>query len=163
MTWIASLWSSSSLWEHAEYIAEAIVLLGVLVEYLAEFRVLLDRYGGLRVPEVFESTRQVLVMSRAPGVSINECNLDDFTSAAQINDFLSRLLLLLAQDKISTRRAAVLTYITSQLLRTLPAIDKEENAEPTQFIFDLPRPERRESRLQDSSGETTKAPDGVRP
>ncbi len=29
-------------------------------------------------------------------------NLDDFTSAAQINDFLSRLLLLLAQDKIST-------------------------------------------------------------
>ena len=47
---------------------------------MAEFRVLLDRYGGLRVPEVFESTRQVLVMSRAPGVSINECNLDDFTA-----------------------------------------------------------------------------------
>jgi hypothetical protein len=55
-------------------------------------------------------------------------NLDDFTSAAQINDFLSRLLLLLAQDKISTRRAAVLAYITNQLLRTLPAIAKEENA-----------------------------------
>jgi hypothetical protein len=57
-------------------------------------------------------------------------NLDDFTSAAQINDFLSRLLLLLAQDKISTRRAAVLAYITNQLLRTLPAIAKEENADP---------------------------------
>src|SRR6266851_1189673 len=28
-------------------------------------------------------------------------NLDNFTSAAQINNFLSRLLLLLAQDKIS--------------------------------------------------------------
>jgi hypothetical protein len=69
-------------------------------------------------------------------------NLDDFTSAAQINDFLSRLLLLLAQDKISTRRAAVLAYITNQLLRTLPAIAKEENAEPTSFIFDAPRPER---------------------
>jgi len=69
-------------------------------------------------------------------------NLDDFTSAAQINDFLSRLLLLLAQDKISTRRAAVLAYITNQLLRTLPAIAKEENAEPTQIIFDAPRPER---------------------
>jgi hypothetical protein len=54
-------------------------------------------------------------------------NLDDFTSAAQINDFLARLLLLLAQDKISTRRAAVLAYITNQLLRTLPAIAKEEN------------------------------------
>ncbi len=69
-------------------------------------------------------------------------DLDDFTSAAQINDFLSRLLLLLAQDKISTRRAAVLAYITNQLLRTLPAIAKEENAEPTSFIFDAPRPER---------------------
>ena len=69
-------------------------------------------------------------------------NLDDFTSAAQINNFLSRLLLLLAQDKISTRRAAVLAYITNQLLRTLPAIAKEENAEPAQIIFDAPRPER---------------------
>ena len=68
-------------------------------------------------------------------------NLDDFTSAAQINDFLARLLLLLAQDKISTRRAAVLAYITNQLLRTLPAIAKEENAEPTQIIFDMPGPE----------------------
>jgi hypothetical protein len=69
-------------------------------------------------------------------------NLDDFTSAAQINDFLSRLLLLLAQDKISTRRAAVLAYITNQLLRTLPAIAKEEDAEPTQIIFDMPGSER---------------------
>jgi hypothetical protein len=68
-------------------------------------------------------------------------NLDDFTSAAQINDFLSRLLLLLAQDKISTRRAAVLAYITNQLLRTLPAIAKE-NDEPAQIIFDMPGPER---------------------
>ena len=69
-------------------------------------------------------------------------NLNDFTSASQINDFLSRLLLLLAQDKISTRRAAVLAYITNQLLRTLPAIAKEENAEPTQIIFDMPGPDR---------------------
>ena len=71
-------------------------------------------------------------------------NLDDFTSAAQINDFLARLLLLLAQDKISTRRAAVLAYITNQLLRTLPALAKEQNAEPTQIIFDMPGPDRTE-------------------
>ena len=71
-------------------------------------------------------------------------NLDDFTSAAQINDFLARLLLLLAQDKISTRRAAVLAYITNQLLRTLPAIAKEVNAEPTQIMFDMPGPDRTE-------------------
>jgi hypothetical protein len=69
-------------------------------------------------------------------------NLDDFTSAAQINDFLARLLLLLAQDKISTRRAAVLTYITNQLLRTLPAIDKEEHRDETTIIFDMPGPDR---------------------
>ena len=68
-------------------------------------------------------------------------NLDDFTSAAQVNDFLSRLLLLLAQDKISTRRAAVLTYIASQLLRTLPAIEKE-NGGPVQIIFHDRRPGR---------------------
>ena len=68
-------------------------------------------------------------------------NLDDFTSAAQVNDFLSRLLLLLAQDKISTRRAAVLTYIASQLLRTLPAIEKE-NGGPVQIIFHDRRPDR---------------------
>src|SRR6266403_1292478 len=43
-------------------------------------------------------------------------NLDDFTSAAQINDFL----------------------------RTLPAIAKEVNAEPTQIIFDMPGPDRTE-------------------
>jgi len=38
--------------------------------------------------------------------------------------------------------AAVLAYITDQLLRTLPAIAKEENAEPAQIIYDMPGPER---------------------
>lgn len=69
-------------------------------------------------------------------------NLDDFSSAVQINDFLSRLLLLLAQDKISTRRAAVLAYITNQLLRTLPAIAKEENGGQTTIVIDMQHPER---------------------
>jgi hypothetical protein len=79
-------------------------------------------------------------------------NLDGFTSAAQINDFLSRLLLLLAQDKISTRRAAVLTYIASQLLRSVNAIAKEENAEPVLFISDMPRPG--QPPKSDTSGES---------
>jgi len=69
-------------------------------------------------------------------------DLKEFRSATSINDFLARLLLLLAAEKISPRRAAVLAYITNQLLRTLPAIAKEENAEPTQIIFDMPGPER---------------------
>jgi len=67
-------------------------------------------------------------------------NLTDFTSAAEINDFLSRLLLLLAQNRISPRKAAVLTYIASQLLRTLPAIDKQGGG--PEVIVDMQRPER---------------------
>ena len=74
-------------------------------------------------------------------------DLQEFRSAIPINDFLARLRLLLAQQKISPRRAAVLAYITNQLLRTLPAIDRELNPPPdkdgaTEIIFDAPRPER---------------------
>lgn len=74
-------------------------------------------------------------------------DLKEFRSAIPINDFLARLLLLLSEDKISSRRAAVLAYITNQLLRTLPAIDRELNPkpdkdEPVQIIFDMPGPDR---------------------
>jgi hypothetical protein len=74
-------------------------------------------------------------------------DLKEFRSAIPINDFLARLLLLLAQQKISPRRAAVLAYITNQLLRTLPAIDREldppsDKDESTEIIWDMPRPER---------------------
>ena len=74
-------------------------------------------------------------------------DLREFRSAIPINEFLARLLLLLAENKISARRAAVLAYITNQLLRTLPAIDRELNPKedpnaPTQIIFDMPGPER---------------------
>jgi len=74
-------------------------------------------------------------------------DLREFRSAIPINEFLARLLLLLAENKISARRAAVLAYITNQLLRTLPAIDHELNPkpgkdEPVQIIFDMPGPDR---------------------
>jgi hypothetical protein len=49
----------------------------------------------------------------------------DFRSAAQINDFLAKLTSLLIQNRISSRRASVLAYISSLELRTLPAIDHE--------------------------------------
>ena len=75
--------------------------------------------------------------------------LDDFKSADSINEFLSRLLRLLANNKISPRRAAVLAYITNQILRTVAAIDREAEAQaqsdrkrPTQYIWDLPAPAR---------------------
>ena len=74
-------------------------------------------------------------------------DLKEFRSAIPINDFLARLLLLLAEQKISPRRAAVLAYITNQLLRTLPAIDRELNPKedpdaPAEIIVDMRHPER---------------------
>ena len=79
-------------------------------------------------------------------ISATFTQLAEFRSAIAINDFLAKLLGLLAQNRISARQAAVLAYITSQLLRTLPAIDRElnppEDDGPPQIIFDIPRPDR---------------------
>jgi hypothetical protein len=70
--------------------------------------------------------------------------LGKFNSPAAVNDFLSRLLLLLAQDRISPRRAAVLAYITNQILRSVYAMEAEaeKNREPTkiEYIIGIPRP-----------------------
>lgn len=70
--------------------------------------------------------------------------LTELTSAQDINQVLSRLLVVLAQDRISTRRAAVIAYISSLLLRSLPAIDHELNPTgeelPPEIIIDTPRP-----------------------
>ena len=73
-------------------------------------------------------------------------NLTGFQSAAEVNQFLSRMLLLLAQDRLSPRRGAVMAYTCNLLLRSLRAMDLESIAngeEPQQeIIFDLPRPKR---------------------
>ena len=66
----------------------------------------------------------------------------DFKSAAEIQAFLAKLLRLLAQDRIPARRAAVMAYITNQLLRALTAIQQEANTKDTTIIFDMPRPAR---------------------
>jgi hypothetical protein len=70
---------------------------------------------------------------------------DAFHSAENINRSLSELFSLLAEDRISPRRAAVLAYIGSLLLRSLPAIKKELAPTPTErippkIIWDMPRP-----------------------
>ncbi|MGB2590334.1 MAG: hypothetical protein WBG02_03250 [Candidatus Acidiferrum sp.] len=59
-----------------------------------------------------------------------------------MHDFLAKLAQLVVKDRVSTRRAAVLAYITSQLLRTLSAIHREEDSAGPQIIFDAPRPVR---------------------
>jgi hypothetical protein len=72
----------------------------------------------------------------------NQC--EEFQTSAGINHSLGELYALLSQNRISPRRASVLAYISSLLLRTLPGLQKEESAEhdSPQFIFDLPRPVR---------------------
>ena len=65
--------------------------------------------------------------------------LTEFVSAADLNQVLSRLLIVLTQDRISARRAAVIAYISNLLLRTLPAIDRDLD-EDRIATFDAPRP-----------------------
>ena len=55
-------------------------------------------------------------------------NYHDFQTAQGINHSLHNLYELLAQNRISARRAAVLSYISSLLLRTLPQIDTDNAA-----------------------------------
>ena len=55
--------------------------------------------------------------------------LKKLTSASDINKFISKLLTLIAQDRISPRRASVLIYACNLLLRTLPAIELEHQRE----------------------------------
>jgi len=65
----------------------------------------------------------------------------DFQSATRINRSLGELYNLLAQQRISPRHAAVLAYISNLLLRSLAAIDRENNVEIVpQIIVDTPRP-----------------------
>jgi hypothetical protein len=65
---------------------------------------------------------------------------EDFQSAEAVNETLGALHNLLAEGRISPRRAAVIAYIDSLILRTLPAMQREEGQMPV--IFDAPRPER---------------------
>jgi len=67
--------------------------------------------------------------------------LENLDSATNINNALSRVLILLAKGRISSRRAAVLAYLSNQLLRTLPMMDRElaadpQDATPPKLIFD---------------------------
>lgn len=82
-------------------------------------------------------------------------------SVEGIHDSLAELYVLLAQDRVSPRRAAVLAYLSSLLLRTLP--DDEEDAEPekptVQFIFGrAPKPGVAPDTITDASQLTEDCP-----
>ncbi len=69
---------------------------------------------------------------------------EEFQTAAGINRSLAELYVLLAQNRIAPRRAAVLAYISNLLLRTLPAIEKENDPDSgdVTIVWDVPRPDR---------------------
>ncbi len=65
-------------------------------------------------------------------------------SAEGVHNLLAELYVLLAQDRVSPRRAAVMAYLSSLLLRTLPDDGADAEAPRTEykFIFDrVPKPE----------------------
>jgi hypothetical protein len=65
---------------------------------------------------------------------------EEFQSAEALNETLGALHNLLAEGRISPRRAAVIAYVDSLILRTLPAMAKEDGHTP--IIFDMPGPDR---------------------
>ncbi|GAC1626373.1 MAG: hypothetical protein PVS2B2_08470 [Candidatus Acidiferrum sp.] len=68
----------------------------------------------------------------------------EFNSTEEIYNFLGKLIFLLSANRISSRRAAVLAYITNQLLHATCVLQKEFEAEqkndPQKIIIDVVRP-----------------------
>jgi hypothetical protein len=57
-------------------------------------------------------------------------DIQEFHSAADINHSLGELYKLQARNKITPRRAAVMAYTCNLLLRTLPAIARDNGLQP---------------------------------
>jgi len=71
--------------------------------------------------------------------------LSEFESAADVKQFLARLLVLVTKGRVTPRRASVLAYITNQLLHSHSAFcreNREQDDQPQQIVIDLPRPKR---------------------
>jgi hypothetical protein len=56
-------------------------------------------------------------------------------SPEEISDFLLRVIVLFAEGRITTRRATVLTYATSLLMRG--SIFMEQHTDPPELIYDV--------------------------
>jgi hypothetical protein len=67
---------------------------------------------------------------------------ESLQSAQGVRDSLAELYVLLAQNRVSARRAAVLAHISSLLLRLLPDEDAAAQKPEIKFIFGrAPKPE----------------------
>jgi hypothetical protein len=135
-----------------------------------------DSHFGLCLNHFRASAAIGSLLSATPSDSLDLSSdlfpqLSEFDSAVDINQFLARLLVLLTQGRISTRRASVLAYISSQLLHSDCAIDREnlltlgDSATPVVELDDMPRPDRSEPKryehpawLASTSGTPEKQP-----
>ena len=100
-------------------------------------------------PFCFTHTKE---FNRADTLNLKTALLTDhqgFQTAQGINNSLGNLYILLANNYISPRRAAVLAYINSLQLRTLPAIDADQAA----GIIDPTAPEEDETETDDDETE----------
>jgi hypothetical protein len=59
--------------------------------------------------------------------------VENFRTAAAVNDTLGKLLLLLARNRISPRRGAVLAYTCQLLLQSLGGVKEEEDSLTSSF------------------------------
>jgi hypothetical protein len=74
-------------------------------------------------------------------------DLQDFRSVGDVTVFLSRLLGVLSRDEISTRRAAVLSYVAISLMHALRSLQREHETmsgttkfDPLPWTWQMPRP-----------------------
>jgi hypothetical protein len=81
---------------------------------------------------------------------------EEFQSAEALNETLGALHDLLAEGHISPRRAAVIAYVDSLILRTLPAMASEDRNTP--FICDMPGPDRDQPEPDKSRPDSNSAP-----
>jgi hypothetical protein len=67
---------------------------------------------------------------------------DAYENTECINAILSNVISLVAQGRMSPRRAAVITYALSLMLRSVVFMDRQAAEVPTPIIFNAPRPNR---------------------
>ncbi len=89
-------------------------------------------------------------------------NFQYFQTAQGVNFSLMNLYRLLAENRISPRRAAVLSYISSLLLHTLPQIDADKAAgitDPTKPPINVPARDEDAASDDDTHEDTDLDPD----
>ncbi len=66
-------------------------------------------------------------------------------STHAINIVLTNVVIMLAQGRISPRRASVITFALSLMLRSVVVMDRQSTNEPGRYVFDSSRSDKREN------------------